>query len=207
VGAFDGRFPGAYDDVVLCMRMADAGKRLVYHPTASILHHRRDSITGFLRQQNAWGAGVERFEELGPSPDAGEPEELLATKRGAALLSLDRGRMQHVFIGPQARQLFIRAESPLHVGLPAKALTAFLAAIAAGALPAWRLGRLRAWLGLGGAGLFALFATVAARVPVSAPRRGPAGLAQRAVTAALWFAQPFARRFGLKRESQLRSRR
>jgi hypothetical protein len=194
-GGFDETFPGAYDDVVFCVRLADAGGKLVYHPTASIWHHRRDSIPGFLRQQYKWGQGTQRFEDAHQGRDrkAGEPAP---GRTLGELARLDRGRLRYVFSGPQADQLYLLTSQPLHLGLPLKLLVALAAVWLAGAPVAWRLGRLGGWVAVGALAKLALLAVVTARVPVVSPEPGARGLAQRLATAVLWFAQPLAWRLG-----------
>jgi hypothetical protein len=104
--------------------------------------------------------------------------------------------MRHVFSGPQARQLYLITSSPLHAGLPLKLLSAIVALALVTAAPAALAGLLPWWLALHAAALACLVAVVFARTPVFRAPRGPAGVAQRAATAMLWFAQPAARRLG-----------
>jgi len=55
VGMFDAQHRAAGDDVDLCWRLLVANKRIVYHPTALVWHHRRPSVKTYLRQQKGYG--------------------------------------------------------------------------------------------------------------------------------------------------------
>ena len=55
VGLFDARHRAAGDDVDLCWRLLVADKKIAYHPSAVVWHHRRATIGGYLRQQKGYG--------------------------------------------------------------------------------------------------------------------------------------------------------
>ena len=55
VGLFDTQHRAAGDDVDLCWRLLIADKKIVYHPSAVVWHHRRPTIAGYLRQQRGYG--------------------------------------------------------------------------------------------------------------------------------------------------------
>ena len=55
VGLFDVQHRAAGDDVDLCWRLLVAHKKIVYHPSAIVWHHRRGTIRGYLRQQKGYG--------------------------------------------------------------------------------------------------------------------------------------------------------
>jgi O-antigen biosynthesis protein len=55
VGGFDAIYTAAGDDVDLCWRLLDTGGQIGFSPAAQIRHHRRDSITGYLKQQRGYG--------------------------------------------------------------------------------------------------------------------------------------------------------
>jgi hypothetical protein len=195
VGGFDAGFPGAYDDVVFCLRLADQGARLVFAPAATIFHHRRDSITGFVRQQHGWGKGTVKYEaEHAGREHAGG--EIVSSGMGRGLRDTFRGP---VFAGPQGHGLWILTNAQQHTGLPLKLLAALTAGAAATAPVALVTGKLKPWAGGAAAALTALAAVTTAKAPVFAPPGRRAGLPLRAATAALWFAQPAARRLGAVR--------
>ena len=56
IGGFDPQFRTAGDDVDICWRLLDSGRRIAFAPRAVVCHHRRSSVTGYLRQQRAYGA-------------------------------------------------------------------------------------------------------------------------------------------------------
>jgi cellulose synthase/poly-beta-1,6-N-acetylglucosamine synthase-like glycosyltransferase len=55
VGLFDAQHRAAGDDVDLCWRLLVADKKIVYHPSAVVWHHRRPTIRTYLRQQKGYG--------------------------------------------------------------------------------------------------------------------------------------------------------
>ena len=55
VGLFDAQHRAAGDDVDLCWRLLVADQRIAYHPSAVVWHHRRPTISGYLRQQKGYG--------------------------------------------------------------------------------------------------------------------------------------------------------
>jgi len=185
LGGFDERFPGAYDDVEFCLRLIASGRRLVVAPTATVRHHRRDSIAGYLRQQHSYGR----------LPIAGNASDLLPRPRQRLVTR----RPGPVFSGPQGRQRFVVSDQPLHVGLPLKLLLVASAAAASGAVVAHRRERLREWSAVVALGGAAGLSAMAVKVPVFAPSPGPGGIAQRLATAGLWLAQPAARAIGERR--------
>ena len=63
LGGFDARFRTSYDDVEFCGRLVASGRRLALHPGAVVLHHRRDTLLGFLRQQRNYARDSVRFGE------------------------------------------------------------------------------------------------------------------------------------------------
>lgn len=75
VGGFDTRFHTAGDDVDICWRLTEQGRRLGFSPGAVVWHHRRDSVGAYLRQQRAYGEAEGLLERKWPqkySP-AGHP--------------------------------------------------------------------------------------------------------------------------------------
>jgi glycosyltransferase involved in cell wall biosynthesis len=66
VGGFDPRFRVAGDDVDLCWRLLDSGRRLGFSPGAVVLHHRRGSVRAYLRQQRGYGKAEALLERKHP---------------------------------------------------------------------------------------------------------------------------------------------
>ncbi|HSI32880.1 MAG: glycosyltransferase [Phycisphaerae bacterium] len=55
LGGFDAQFRQAGDDVDVCWRFLDAGKRIGYAPAAWVWHHRRGTVRAYLKQQKGYG--------------------------------------------------------------------------------------------------------------------------------------------------------
>jgi GT2 family glycosyltransferase len=66
VGGFDPRFHTAGDDVDICWRIQDRGRKIGFSPAAVVWHHPRGSVRGFLRQQVGYGAAEGQLEEKWP---------------------------------------------------------------------------------------------------------------------------------------------
>ena len=66
IGGFDPRFRAAGDDVDVCWRLLDRGWTIGYVPGAFVWHHRRTSVTGYLRQQRGYGAAEALLENKWP---------------------------------------------------------------------------------------------------------------------------------------------
>lgn len=75
VGGFDPQFRQAGDDVDICWRLIDAGKKIGYAPGAMVWHHRRCSVGAYVKQQKGYGRSEAmvhfkhpgRFDALGKS--------------------------------------------------------------------------------------------------------------------------------------------
>jgi cellulose synthase/poly-beta-1,6-N-acetylglucosamine synthase-like glycosyltransferase len=55
VGMFDAQHRTAGDDVDVCWRVLVADRKIVFHPSALVWHHRRPTIKTYLRQQKGYG--------------------------------------------------------------------------------------------------------------------------------------------------------
>jgi len=66
VGGFDPQFRVAGDDVDICWRLLDAGRRLGFSPAAVVWHSRRPSVRAYLRQQRGYGAAEALLERKWP---------------------------------------------------------------------------------------------------------------------------------------------
>jgi len=189
---------GTGEDVLFCDAALARGARLAYHPTAAIDHHRRDTITGYLRQQRAYGETIAtQGGAEGLDWDAELEQPPLDTPWSSRLNPFKR---RYVFSGAQEQGLYAQREYGVRVALPLRAakllITAWLALLA----PAWIARRRAPWAAGAGASLTALLLWVAVRVPAFAPPgRSSRGLLQRLLTALLWFGQPIARRIGERR--------
>src|SRR5829696_482562 len=66
IGGFDPRFRAAGDDVDVCWRLLERGGRLGFAPGAMVWHHRRATVSGYLRQQRSYGVAEGMLEEKWP---------------------------------------------------------------------------------------------------------------------------------------------
>jgi GT2 family glycosyltransferase len=66
VGGFDVQFRVAGDDVDICWRLQEAGGTLGFNPGASVLHHRRNSILSYWKQQKGYGKAEALLERKWP---------------------------------------------------------------------------------------------------------------------------------------------
>jgi O-antigen biosynthesis protein len=66
IGGFDPQFHAAGDDVDVCWRLLDAGERIAFSPGAVVLHHRRRTVRGYLRQQRGYGKAEALLERKHP---------------------------------------------------------------------------------------------------------------------------------------------
>lgn len=55
LGGFDAQFRQAGDDVDICWRLLDAGMRIGYAASAMVWHHRRATVSAYLKQQRGYG--------------------------------------------------------------------------------------------------------------------------------------------------------
>lgn len=75
LGGFDPQFRQAGDDVDVCWRFLDAGKKIGYAPGAMVWHHRRSTAKAYFKQQKGYGRSEamvhfkhpQRFDALGKS--------------------------------------------------------------------------------------------------------------------------------------------
>ncbi|OJF11351.1 glycosyltransferase [Couchioplanes caeruleus] len=73
VGGFRPAYTAAGDDVDVCWKLLDEGRQIAFAGAAQVYHHRRDTVTGYLRQQRGYGraermlsgAHPHRFNRLG----------------------------------------------------------------------------------------------------------------------------------------------
>jgi GT2 family glycosyltransferase len=180
IGGFREELTSSGDDVDVCLRLAQHGHRLTYAPQAVVLHHRRDSIAAFLRQQRGYRRS------LGGLSEAPRP---LHRRVLRAVLTPPR----HAFRGPEPRQLYAVTNRPLSYALPLRSVLAVAALSAIGASRMSARGRATAW-GTAACVNAAWIGALGARVPVHEAPRGPLGVLQRLATLALWLVHPLVRR-------------
>ncbi|MGH9146432.1 MAG: glycosyltransferase, partial [Vicinamibacterales bacterium] len=66
IGGFDPQFRVAGDDVDVCWQLQQAGWRLGFSPAAVVLHHRRNSVRAFWKQQRGYGWAEALLEKKWP---------------------------------------------------------------------------------------------------------------------------------------------
>ncbi|MCA1690453.1 MAG: glycosyltransferase, partial [Actinobacteria bacterium] len=66
IDGFDPGFRVAGDDVDVCWRLQERGGIIAFAPGAVVLHHRRGSFLGYLRQQRGYGQAEARLERKWP---------------------------------------------------------------------------------------------------------------------------------------------
>ena len=66
IGGFDPQFHAAGDDVDICWRLQKAGGTLGFSPGASVLHHRRNSVLSYWKQQKGYGKAEALLERKWP---------------------------------------------------------------------------------------------------------------------------------------------
>ncbi|RZU75782.1 glycosyl hydrolase family 2 [Micromonospora kangleipakensis] len=205
IGGFDVQFRTAGDDVDVCWRLQDQGWSLGFNPAAVVWHHRRNSLRAYWRQQRGYGRAEALLERKWPEKYNG-PGHLSWRGRlyGLGLLHTAlpvRWRVYHGTWGGGLFQRLYRPADGILASLPLmpewNLVLAALAALAALGVVWPPLLLALPVLGVGLASLMAQAVRGAARARFPTPprsHRAAAGL--RALTAALYLAQPLARLSG-----------
>jgi glycosyltransferase involved in cell wall biosynthesis len=196
VGGFDPIFTAAGDDVDVCWKLLDHGWAIGFSPAAQVLHHRRDSVRGFLRQQRGYGRAERllagrhrhRFNRLGQARWIG-----FVYGRVRLFGSLLRGVVYHGSMGSAAFQPVIARRSErllavLTAHLPVTVPVALLGLL--GPLSAW-------WLAAPALAVGAVLAYATAVAVAARPgRNDPQPFRFRVLLALLHVVQPIARAWG-----------
>jgi GT2 family glycosyltransferase len=66
IGGFDPQFRVAGDDVDVCWRLRQSGRKLGFSPAAMVWHHRRNTVRGYWRQQRGYGQAEAMLESKWP---------------------------------------------------------------------------------------------------------------------------------------------
>jgi glycosyltransferase involved in cell wall biosynthesis len=197
VGGFDPVYTAAGDDVDICWKLLDRGEQIAFSPPAQVLHHRRPSVAGYLRQQVTYG----------------KAERMLYHRHRHRFNRLGQARWSGFIYGyPQLLPWLLRPvvyHGPLGLGpfqgvvsRPGESLAAYLSALLPLGVPAAAAGLVLALLS-------PLWLTVPALVAIAtflyavgialAVRPSPADsrpLALRLLVAGLFVVQPLARAWG-----------
>ena len=217
IGGFDPAFRVAGDDVDVCWRLLDGGRRIGYAPAAVVWHHRRRSLGGYLRQQRGYGRAEAMLERKWPARySAGGHVSWRGRVYGEGAPRHATGPLRwRIYHGVWGSALFQSLYEPARGDMNAVLLMpeAYLAIgsiallVALGAL--WTPLLVLAPLLLAAAGVLAVRAVShasAARFPT--PGLGaPQTAARRALTALLHLVQPLVRLEGRLRHGQTPWRR
>jgi GT2 family glycosyltransferase len=206
IDGFDPTYTAAGDDVDVCWKLLDGGHRIGFNPAAQVVHHRRGTIRGYLRQQRGYGraeklltaAHPARFNRLGQARWAG------VIYGGVGLLpSLLRPRVYHGYQGSAPFQPVSIDRASVAVSwaialLPLAAAAGAGGLVAAGVAGVMGAGAAATWLSAVPAvalGLMTLFVlAVASSADVDGDEPAPGRL--RALIGILHVAQPLARTWG-----------
>jgi hypothetical protein len=184
---FTETLPVVGEDLHVCHRLIESGHQLFFHPTAAVLHHRRRSLIGYLRQMYDYGRYARATDDLLGTHLVDVEIDLSLIRR------LDPRRPHHCFVGPQAHQRYNLAFAPLANGFPMKLMMATGTAAAVGVpLAQVAAGRGKAALAVTAAAVLAQLGYVIVRVPAQPGARGARALANRLLSAGLWYAGPSA---------------
>jgi GT2 family glycosyltransferase len=205
IGGFDPAFRTAGDDVDVCWRIQERGWKLGFHPAATVWHHRRRSVRGYLKQQHGYGAAEAMLERKWPEKyNAAGHVPWGGHIYASYLTGLLSGRERRIYHGVWGSAPFQSAYRQPQSGWRATLMMPewYLVVAALSALCAlgllWRPVLLALPLllaAVAGPLLLAVAGTWSLTFP-SAPRPGRALLARRALTALLHLLQPLARLHG-----------
>jgi glycosyltransferase involved in cell wall biosynthesis len=196
VGGFDPVFTAAGDDVDVCWKLLDRGWAIGFSAPAQVLHHRRNTLRGFLKQQHGYGRAERllagrhrhRFNRLGQARWIG-----FVYGRVRLLGSLLRGVVYHGPMGSAGFQPVVTRRSERLLA----ALTAYLPLT----VPLALLGFLEPlstwWVGAPALHVAAVFAFATAVAVAVRPRPNERQRMRfRLLVALLHVAQPLARASG-----------
>jgi O-antigen biosynthesis protein len=204
IGGFDSQFRAAGDDVDVCWRLLDGGRRIGFSPGAVVWHHRRATLSGYLRQQRGYGKAEALLERKHPDKySASGHVDWAGQLYGNGAAQHRGGWRWRVYYGGWGTAAYQSIYGPRRGLLESMPLMPewYLAIAVLGVLSAagaaWR--PLLLALPLLGAALVAVIADAALGAGRArfAPQRGIWRL--RLLTAALYIAQPLARLYGRTR--------
>ncbi len=111
IDGFDPQFRAAGDDVDVCWRLQEQGWTLGFNPAAVVWHRRRDSVTGYWRQQRGYGRAEAMLERKWPEKynPVGHVSWTGRLYNGAGWSGLPGGR-RRIYQGTWGSAPFQRAE-------------------------------------------------------------------------------------------------
>lgn len=200
VGGFDPMHTAAGDDVDVCWKLLDRGYEIGFSAAAQVMHHRRDTVKGYLKQQRGYGKAEKmlqgphrhRFNRLGQARWRGF---IYGGPRFLPMLL--RPIVYHGYFGSAPYQGVVKRRSEIvrdHVGaLLPLAVPLFLLGVALAPFSMW-------WTLLSAlALLWALGYGSAIAAGASPPRDEQHPLRFRALIGFLHVAQPIVRTWGRMR--------
>jgi glycosyltransferase involved in cell wall biosynthesis len=124
LGGFDPVYRAAGDDVDVCWRLQEQGETIVYSPAAMVWHHRRSTVTAYLKQQRGYGHAEALLKRKHPEKFRGFRNDLswlgrIYTRAG---LGLNVGQPV-IHYGQFGAGLFQTIYSPTQVWWPLMALS------------------------------------------------------------------------------------
>jgi glycosyltransferase involved in cell wall biosynthesis len=204
IGGFENAYTAAGDDVDVCWKLLDGGAQIAFSPAAQIRHHRRSTVSGYLKQQRGYG----RAERMLSGPHRGRFNRLgQASWEGSiyggsrVMPSLLRPVVYHGRQGLAQYQRVIEQRSAVAASWAGALLPLMLLFAAIGAalalLSPW-------WLILTVASIIAVIAyslAIAIALPSEPDESHP--VLARALVGSLHVMQPFARMWGRLRTRPL----
>ncbi len=207
IGGFDPAYTAAGDDVDVCWKLLDRGGEIAFATAAQVLHHRRDTIAGYLRQQRTYGRAERmlqgphrhRFNRLGAARWSGV---LYGGPRILPWLLRPVVYHGHMAIAPYQIEMRDRAAT---AGMWAAALIPVITAAAVLAIPAALIWPVALAVPAAAGVLMGAYAC-AVSAAVQPPPRDPRPWRLRTLVGLLHVLQPVARAWGRLRSRPLPSR-
>src|SRR5262249_41430743 len=205
VGGFDSQFRVAGDDVDICWRLQEKGWSLGFHHGAMVMHHRRNSIRAYWRQQKGYGKAEALLERKWPQKYNGVGHLTWAgrlySKGLSRYLLARRGRVYQGTWGSAPFQSLDESPPPfldLLLVMPEWYLLLGILTSASIFAPVWKpLVFVWPLLAFGMIGTVAHAILNGIHVPIPGPVRPRREVLKlRSVTALLYLIQPFARLTG-----------
>src|SRR5262245_252375 len=204
VGGFDPVFRVAGDDVDLCWRLQQRGWALGFSPGAMVLHHRRNTILGYWKQQQGYGKAEALLERKWPDKYNSAGHHTFSGRlygRGMVHVLFRRTRIYHGASGSAPFQSLYERAPGIFGALPLMPewylLIAFLIGFASLGFY-WKPLFLAAPVAVGALVLSTIQAIVGGLEAsfYTAPRPGIAQARRQCITAFLHLLQPIARLSG-----------
>lgn len=197
IGGFNPIYTAAGDDVDVCWKILEQGSEIGFSPATQVRHHRRDTVSGYLRQQRGYGRAEallaphhrHRFNRLGQARWSG-----FVYGGPRFLPRLLRPTIYHGWFGSAPYQPISRSRSDVvrdwTVALMPLLVIVMLAGLAMSWLSMWWL--LPSAAALLSIGCLAIFVAAGTKVP----RNAMAPMKLRGLVALFHLTQPLVRTWG-----------